>query len=80
MSISIGDGRVARRPEAYMERSIADHVFPRSGFFISAPLGHTLLKILQKLFQGKIGVRWQIAMIVVSNLVISPLQNAIYRT
>ncbi|CEQ38736.1 SPOSA6832_00206 [Sporobolomyces salmonicolor] len=48
------------------------------GFFISAPLGHTLLAILQRVFKGKTSARSKLAMIICSNLFISPIQQSIY--
>ncbi|KAI4123928.1 MAG: hypothetical protein LQ347_005940 [Umbilicaria vellea] len=48
------------------------------GAFISAPLGHLLISILQKMFAGRTSLRAKILQIVVSNLVISPIQNSIY--
>ncbi|KZF26951.1 integral membrane protein [Xylona heveae TC161] len=48
------------------------------GAFISAPLGHVLISILQKLFSGRKSLKAKILQILVSNLVISPIQNTIY--
>ncbi|KAM0756622.1 hypothetical protein T439DRAFT_345300 [Meredithblackwellia eburnea MCA 4105] len=48
------------------------------GFVISAPLGHSLLNILQKAFEGKTSARAKVAMIVCSNVFISPLTQSIY--
>ncbi|KAL0262902.1 hypothetical protein SLS55_001876 [Diplodia seriata] len=50
------------------------------GAFISAPLGHVLIHVLQKLFQGRTSLKAKILQILVSNLVISPIQNAVYLT
>ncbi|GAA5859575.1 hypothetical protein JCM8547_006148 [Rhodosporidiobolus lusitaniae] len=48
------------------------------GFFVSGPLGHTLLAILQRFFKGKTSTRAKLAMIVCSNLFISPIQQSVY--
>src|SRR6201996_7931610 len=42
------------------------------GAFISAPLGHVLISILQKLFSGRTSLRAKILQIIVSNLVVCP--------
>jgi len=48
------------------------------GAFISAPLGHVLISILQKLFAGRTSLKAKILQILVSNLVIAPIQNSVY--
>lgn len=48
------------------------------GAFISAPLGHILVTLLQKLFAGRTSTSSKIAQIVVSNLLVSPIQNSVY--
>ncbi|KAI5481506.1 protein of integral membrane protein, Mpv17/PMP23 family [Pseudohyphozyma bogoriensis] len=48
------------------------------GFFISAPLGHTLLALLQKVFAGKTSARAKVLMILASNICISPIQQSVY--
>ncbi|CAI6310896.1 unnamed protein product [Periconia digitata] len=48
------------------------------GAFISAPLGHFLISILQKIFQGRKSLKAKILQILVSNLIISPIQNSVY--
>jgi len=48
------------------------------GAFISAPLGHILISILQKLFAGRTSLKAKILQILVSNLVIAPIQNTVY--
>ncbi|KIN04312.1 hypothetical protein OIDMADRAFT_159724 [Oidiodendron maius Zn] len=48
------------------------------GAFVSAPLGHVLISILQKLFAGRTSLRAKILQILVSNLVIAPIQNSVY--
>ncbi|GAB7357193.1 hypothetical protein MBLNU459_g8179t1 [Dothideomycetes sp. NU459] len=50
------------------------------GAFISAPLGHVLISILQRLFAGRTSLKAKILQILVSNLVISPIQNTVYLT
>ena len=40
------------------------------GAFISAPLGHVLISILQKLFAGKTSLKAKILQILVSNLIV----------
>jgi len=48
------------------------------GAFISAPLGHVLISFLQWLFAGRTSLRAKVLQILVSNLVVSPIQNTIY--
>ncbi|KAM0805031.1 integral membrane protein 25D9-6 [Usnea florida] len=48
------------------------------GAFISAPLGHFLISILQKMFSGRTSLTAKILQILVSNLVIAPVQNTVY--
>ncbi|KAF9732734.1 hypothetical protein PMIN06_002818 [Paraphaeosphaeria minitans] len=48
------------------------------GAFISAPLGHVLISILQKIFRGRKSLKAKIMQILISNLIISPIQNSIY--
>ncbi|KXL46931.1 hypothetical protein M433DRAFT_3631 [Acidomyces richmondensis BFW] len=50
------------------------------GAFVSAPLGHVMISILQRMFAGRTSLRAKILQILVSNLVISPIQNLIYLT
>jgi len=50
------------------------------GAFISAPLGHVMISILQKLFAGRTSLKSKIMQILLSNLIISPIQNAVYLT
>lgn len=40
------------------------------GAFISAPLGHVMISILQKLFAGRTSLKSKILQIIVSNLVV----------
>ncbi|KAL2221980.1 integral membrane protein 25D9-6 [Thermoascus aurantiacus ATCC 26904] len=48
------------------------------GMFISAPLGHLLIGILQKIFAGRTSTKAKILQIIVSNLIVSPIQNTVY--
>ncbi|KAG5930588.1 hypothetical protein E4U42_006676 [Claviceps africana] len=48
------------------------------GALVSAPLGHFLIWILQKVFRGRTSLRAKILQIVISNLIIAPIQNSIY--
>lgn len=48
------------------------------GAFISAPLGHLLISMLQKVFRGRKSLKAKILQILVSNLIISPIQNTVY--
>lgn len=48
------------------------------GAFVSAPLGHLLITILQKLFAGRTSVTAKVLQILVSNLIVSPIQNVVY--
>ncbi|KAJ3282396.1 hypothetical protein HK104_010915 [Borealophlyctis nickersoniae] len=48
------------------------------GFFIGGPLGHHLYAALDKMFAGKTGGLHAILKLLVSNLVIAPIQNAVY--
>ena len=48
------------------------------GAFISAPLGHILISLLQRVFAGRTSLRAKILQILVSNLVVAPIQNSVY--
>lgn len=48
------------------------------GALVSAPLGHFLIWVLQKIFSGRTSLRAKIAQIIVSNAVIAPIQNSVY--
>jgi len=48
------------------------------GAFISAPMGHVLISILQKFFAGRTSLKAKILQILASNLIVSPIQNSIY--
>ncbi|KAF8465318.1 hypothetical protein BDZ91DRAFT_234658 [Kalaharituber pfeilii] len=50
------------------------------GSFISAPLGHVLVTFLQKAFAGKTSTKAKVLQIIVSNLIVSPIQNTVYLT
>jgi hypothetical protein len=48
------------------------------GFFISAPMGHFLVGMLQKAFAGKTGLKARLGQLLASNLLISPITAAVY--
>ncbi|QDS77292.1 hypothetical protein FKW77_004387 [Venturia effusa] len=48
------------------------------GAFVSAPLGHVLISILQRIFAGRTSLKAKILQILASNLVIAPIQNSVY--
>jgi hypothetical protein len=48
------------------------------GSLVSAPLGHLLIWCLQRAFRGRTSVRAKVTQILVSNLVMAPIQNAVY--
>jgi len=48
------------------------------GSFVSAPLGHLLITLLQKAFKGRTSTKAKIFQILVSNLIVSPIQNTVY--
>jgi len=48
------------------------------GVFISAPLGHLLIGMLQRLFAGRTSLKAKILQILTSNLIISPIQNTVF--
>lgn len=50
------------------------------GALISAPLGHVLISLLQKVFQGRKSLKAKVLQILFSNLIISPIQNSVYLT
>jgi peroxisomal membrane protein 2 len=45
------------------------------GFFISAPMGHVLVGVLQKAFAGKTSSRAKIGQLLANNLIIAPIQT-----
>ncbi|KAH7140741.1 hypothetical protein EDB81DRAFT_885456 [Dactylonectria macrodidyma] len=48
------------------------------GALISAPIGHFLIWALQKVFKGRTSLKAKILQILVSNLIIAPIQNSVY--
>lgn len=50
------------------------------GALVSAPLGHFLIWILQKIFHGRTSLKAKIMQILVSNLIVAPIQNTVYLT
>ncbi|THH33996.1 hypothetical protein EUX98_g188 [Antrodiella citrinella] len=48
------------------------------GFFVSAPLGHFLVGLLQKAFAGRTDLKAKIGQILASNLVVAPIQVSVY--
>jgi len=48
------------------------------GFVVSAPLGHFLVGLLQKMFAGKTDLKAKIGQILASNLVVAPIQISVY--
>ncbi|KAI5266531.1 hypothetical protein E4T47_08269 [Aureobasidium subglaciale] len=48
------------------------------GAFVSAPLGHILINILQKAFAGRTSAKAKILQILASNLIVAPIQNTVY--
>ncbi|RUP49079.1 hypothetical protein BC936DRAFT_143321 [Jimgerdemannia flammicorona] len=46
------------------------------GLFVSGPLGHYLFELLTKAFKGQTGTPAKVGQILVSNLIMSPIQNA----
>lgn len=49
-----------------------------NGAFVMAPVGHVLITILQKIFEGRTSLKAKILQILVSNLFIAPIQNSVY--
>lgn len=50
------------------------------GALVSAPMGHFLIWVLQKAFKNRTSLRAKIMQIIVSNLIIAPIQNSVYLT
>ncbi|KAF8560237.1 hypothetical protein OG21DRAFT_1401979 [Imleria badia] len=48
------------------------------GFFVSAPLGHVLVGLLQKAFAGKVGLKYRVGQLLASNLLIAPIQTTAF--
>lgn len=47
------------------------------GALISAPLGHVLISLLQKIFQGRKSLKAKVLQILLSNLIVSPLRHPV---
>ena len=45
------------------------------GFFVSAPLGHFLVGLLQRAFAGKVGLKYRLGQLLASNLLVAPVQT-----
>jgi peroxisomal membrane protein 2 len=48
------------------------------GFLVSAPLGHTMVKTMQKFFAGRTGPGAKLGMLATTLLVIAPIQIAVF--
>ncbi|KAG2159715.1 uncharacterized protein EDB93DRAFT_9524 [Suillus bovinus] len=48
------------------------------GFFVSAPVGHFLVGMLQKAFAGKTGLKARLGQLLASNLLISPINAVVF--
>ncbi|KAI6031617.1 hypothetical protein BKA83DRAFT_395018 [Pisolithus microcarpus] len=48
------------------------------GFFVSAPLGHYLVGLLQKAFAGKVGFKYRVAQLLASNFLVAPVQTTVF--
>ncbi|TFY57191.1 hypothetical protein EVJ58_g7177 [Rhodofomes roseus] len=48
------------------------------GMLVSAPMSHALVGITQKLFAGKTGLAAKVGQLLVSNLIVAPIQIAVY--
>ncbi|KAF9244570.1 hypothetical protein BU15DRAFT_42043 [Melanogaster broomeanus] len=48
------------------------------GFFVSAPLGHFLVGLLQRAFAGKVGLKYRLGQLLASNLLIAPIQTTAF--
>ncbi|KAG8719248.1 hypothetical protein FRC08_003332 [Ceratobasidium sp. 394] len=48
------------------------------GFFISAPMGHFFVGLLQRAFAGRTSAGAKIAQILASNLIVAPIQCCVY--
>ena len=44
------------------------------GFLVSAPVSHTLINALQRVFAGKSGLAARVGMLLASQLVVAPIQ------
>jgi len=60
------------------------HINPKAfkmalyGFFVSAPLGHFLVGLVQKAFAGKVGLKYRLGQLLASNLLVSPIQVSVF--
>jgi hypothetical protein len=45
------------------------------GAFVSAPLGHVMISLLQRLFAGRTSLKAKILQIITSNLIVSPVRK-----
>lgn len=50
------------------------------GFLISAPLGHTMIKTVHRIFAGRTGPSAKLGMLAASMLVVAPIQIAVFLT
>ncbi|CAG8473800.1 8101_t:CDS:2 [Paraglomus occultum] len=48
------------------------------GFFISGPLNHVMFETLNRAFKGRTGAGAKLLQIVVSQIIITPIQNTVY--
>ncbi|KAI6245396.1 hypothetical protein HI914_06623 [Erysiphe necator] len=48
------------------------------GAIVSAPLGHLLISLLQKVFNKKTTLKAKFLQIIASNLIVAPIQNSVY--
>ncbi|KAI5835292.1 hypothetical protein K523DRAFT_228430 [Schizophyllum commune Tattone D] len=48
------------------------------GFLVSAPLGHFLVRLLQRAFRGRTGLGARVGQILASNLLVAPIQTAAF--
>lgn len=48
------------------------------GAFVSAPLGHVLISLLQRVFAGRSGLRAKILQILVSNLIVRSFLSSLF--
>ncbi|KAF9822076.1 hypothetical protein IEO21_00070 [Rhodonia placenta] len=78
--------RVSKDAPAYAHALAAAKINPKAykmalyGFCVSAPLGHTLVGLVQKLFAGKTSLAAKIGQLLLGNLVVAPIQVAVYLT
>jgi len=65
-------------PVDFIKRNQRAFKLAAYGFFISAPLSHSLMGVLQRAFAGQTGTRAKVGMIVASNVLVSPVINTVY--